>query len=95
MAETPMPDTPSGFALDVLDDLKADLAQALSERDRLLALLVEAWEFPDYPTPGEGLVSTEEDYAEQEAWREKYEVLDERIHDTAASITEPEGDEDG
>jgi hypothetical protein len=41
MAETPMPDTPSGFALDVLDDLKADLAQALSDRDRLLEAIRE------------------------------------------------------
>lgn len=52
---------------------------ALRAVEELAALLREAWEFPEYPGPGEGLVSTSEDYIEQDAWRERWEEMDERV----------------
>lgn len=45
----------------------------------LRGLLKEAWEFPEYPGPGEGLVSTEDDHAGQEQWRVDWNALDERV----------------
>lgn len=42
-------------------------------------LLKLAWSFPDCPTPGEGLVSTSEDWAAEEGWRAEYDKLDAEI----------------
>lgn len=53
----------------------------------LAGLLKERHDFPDYPGPEEGLVSTEDDHAEQDEWRKEYDALDDRIR-RALSLTE-------
>lgn len=45
----------------------------------LEALLRRAWDFPDYPSPAEGCVSTTEDVDEQEVWQETRCALDAEI----------------
>ncbi len=53
--------------------------EALAALEEIRALLKEAWEFDEYPGPGEGLVSTEDDYPAQESWRARWDALDDRI----------------
>ena len=59
--------------------------QATFENERLRALLVERHMFPDYPGPPDGEVSTVETIAEQEAWTEKWNDLDDRIREALAN----------
>lgn len=54
----------------------------------LAALLRERHEYPDFPGPGEGLVSDEETWKAQEDWRNKFAAIDERIK-AALKLTPP------
>lgn len=76
-----------------LEYKKSALEKAASLAAEVLALrelLRAAWDFPGYPTPGEGLVSTTEDFARQEEWSRDYQMLDARI---AAALTQEPSDE--
>lgn len=42
-------------------------------------LLARAWDFPDYPSSGEGLVSTPEVWDEKEKWAERWSNLNKEI----------------
>lgn len=53
---------------------------------QLAALLRERHEFRDMPGPGEGMVSDEETWAEQEEWRKGYDALHRRIMDALTPI---------
>lgn len=57
----------------------------------LRELLQEAWEFPDFPSPGEGLVSDANDAAKQEDWLRQHSTLNMRIR--AALAADEEGKE--
>ena len=63
---------------DVLDEHDAN-RRVLEEAERLRALLRERHEFPDYPGPAEGEVTTVDDWPAQEKWRQEWEALDARI----------------
>ena len=65
------------------------LAMANSRLAALRLLLKEAWGFPDYPSPGEGMVSDADDALEQEEWRKRYGILSEKI--TVALAADEEG----
>ena len=71
----------------------AAIAQGMrEERGRvteLRELLKEAWHFPDFPSPGEGMVSDADDALEQEEWRKRYGILSEKI--TVALAADEEG----
>lgn len=70
------------------DEYDAALTEgSQAEIKRLRALVKECHEFPDYPTPGEGEVSTEEDYAEQAVWRLAWNDLGKRVATALDSAT--------
>ena len=62
------------------------VATASKAREAALrSLLRERHEFPEFPSPEEGLVSTPEVWLLQEQWREAYYSLDDRIMTILAS----------
>ena len=67
------------------DELRVALDAAEAREAALRSLLSERHAFPGFPGPGEGLMSTEEDYPAQEAWRKAYLAIDERITAVLAS----------
>jgi hypothetical protein len=71
---------PEGYGLAAeVAKAKEPFDVALVALDDFSALLQEAWAFPEFPGPGEGLVSTEDDYPAQDEWREKWDALDAKI----------------
>ena len=43
------------------------------------ALLKEAWQFPDFPSPGEGMVSEAFDIERHNRWLQEWHELNEKI----------------
>lgn len=70
-----------GYHSIVLTTDQAEQLVKLAKAETLLALLKEAHEFPDYPSPGEGMDSDAEDWAAQESWRQAWDELDKRVKD--------------
>jgi len=59
--------------------LRSEIEDLKQANDELRALLAERHQFPDYPGPAEGQVSTAEDWDNQHSWREKWNDLNARI----------------
>jgi len=62
-----------------VDRVEAALTAFQERVAGLEKLLERAWMFPDCPTPGEGMVSTTEDIAAEDGWREEYDKLDAEV----------------